>query len=90
MDALRAAIAERLVVPETSTSSTPAASSARPPAPVTINAWSAAARAAARSCSKPMSRYDVNPVSSQNTNSVRMLSLRTTPSIAPMNANSEA
>ena len=38
-----AAIAERFVVPATSTSSTPAASSARPPAPVTINACSAAA-----------------------------------------------
>ena len=33
-------------MPETSTSSTPAASSARPPAPVTISACMAAARAA--------------------------------------------
>ena len=32
----------------------------------------------------------MKPVSSQNTNSVMMLSLSTTPSIAPMNAKSEA
>ena len=42
MEARCAAIAERFVVPDTSTSSTPAASSARPPAPVTINACRAA------------------------------------------------
>ena len=44
----------------------------------------------ARSCSKPISRKDVKPVSSQNTNSVRMLSLSATPSIAPMKAKSDA
>ena len=65
----------------------PAASSARPPPPVTISACVAARRAAGRSCSNPISRYDVNPVSSQNTNSTMTLSLRTRPSMDPMNAN---
>jgi hypothetical protein len=37
-----------------------------------------------------MSRNDVKPVSSQKTNSVRMLSLSVTPSIAPMKAKSDA
>ena len=85
-----AAIADRLVVARHIEEQHAGGKQRETTAPVTINAWSAADRASSRSCSKPMSRKDVKPVSSQKTNSVRTLSLSATPSIAPMKAKSDA
>ena len=60
------------------------ASSASPPAPVTVSAIRAPCRASARSLQYPTSRNELTLVSSQNTTSSNRLSARTMPSIAAM------
>ena len=61
---------------------------ASPPSPVTSSACSAAARADARSWSKPTSSHEVIVVPSQKTKSVMASSAVTSPSIAIAKATS--
>ena len=62
-----ARISLNVYVPAAWPSSTNPPSMASPPAPVMSSAWSAAARAGSLVSSKPISRYEVIEVSSQQT-----------------------
>ncbi len=74
-------ISDRRQVPVTEASTQSPASSASPPMAVTKSACRAAARALARSWSKPTSSQEVIVVPSQNTKRVMASSAVTSPSI---------